>query len=100
MSVLCDRNISDLIRKGMIDFDRSETDWETVQKQINPNTLDLTLGKFIQWPKETQMPLVFGRPYQLGRTLSYSRYFLPWGGRVDSYNSPRWYQCRYMGGGL
>ena len=63
MSVLCDRNISSLIQKGMIDFDRSETDWETVQKQINPNTLDLTLGKFIQWPKDTQMPLVFGRPY-------------------------------------
>ena len=35
MSVLCDRNISSLIQKGMIDFDRSETDWETVQKQIN-----------------------------------------------------------------
>ena len=63
MSVLCDRNISSLIRQGMIDFDRSETDWETVQKQINPNTLDLTLGKFIQWPKETQLPLVFGRQY-------------------------------------
>ena len=63
MSVLCDRNISSLIQQGMIDFDRSETDWETVQKQINPNTLDLTLGKFIQWPKETQLPLVFGRQY-------------------------------------
>lgn len=63
MSVLCDKEISDLIKKGMIDFSRSETDWNAVQSQINPNTLDLTLGKFIQWPKETQLPLVFGRPY-------------------------------------
>ena len=63
MSVLCDKNISELIQNGMIDFSRSETDWETVRSQINPNTLDLTLGKFIQWPRETQMPLVFGRPY-------------------------------------
>lgn len=63
MSVLCDKEISNYIQNGMIDFSRSETDWETVQKQINPNTLDLTLGKFIQWPRETQLPLVFGRPY-------------------------------------
>ena len=63
MSVLCDRNITDLILDGMINFEKSETNWEAVQKQINPNTLDLTLGKFIQWPKENQMPLVFGRPY-------------------------------------
>ncbi len=63
MSVLCDKNISELIQNGMIDFSRSETDWETVQKQINPNTLDLTLGKFIQWPAQTQKPLVFGRAY-------------------------------------
>ena len=47
----------------MIDFNRSETDWKHVQSQINPNTLDLTLGRFIQWPRETQMPLVFGRQY-------------------------------------
>ena len=64
MSVLCDRNITERILNGMIDFERSETDWETVQKQINPNTLDLTLGRFIQWPRETQEPLVFGRPYE------------------------------------
>ena len=51
MSVLCDRNISERILNGMIDFERSETDWETVQKQINPNTLDLTLGRFIQCPR-------------------------------------------------
>ena len=47
----------------MIDFSRSETDWETVEKQINPNTLDLTLSRFIQWPRENQVPLVFGRKY-------------------------------------
>ena len=63
MSVLCDKEISKYIQAGMIDFSRSETTWETVEKQINPNTLDLTLGKFIQWPKETQEPLVFGRYY-------------------------------------
>lgn len=63
MSVLCDREISKYIQAGMIDFTRSETDWPTVAGQINPNTLDLTLGSFIQWPKETQIPLVFGRPY-------------------------------------
>ena len=44
MSVLCDKEISKYIQEGMIDFSRSETDWDTVQKQINPNTLDLTLG--------------------------------------------------------
>ena len=64
MSVLCDKEISRYIQAGMIDFNRSETDWETVQRQINPNTLDLTLARFIQWPKETQEPLVFGRPYE------------------------------------
>ena len=64
MSVLCDKEISRYIQAGMIDFSRSETDWETVQRQINPNTLDLTLARFIQWPKETQEPLVFGRPYE------------------------------------
>ena len=63
MSVLCDKEISNLIQGGMIDFNRSETDWKHVQSQINPNTLDLTLGRFIQWPRETQMPLVFGRQY-------------------------------------
>lgn len=63
MSVLCDKQISQFIHDGMIDFTRSETDLETVEKQINPNTLDLTLGKFIQWPKETQEPLIFGRHY-------------------------------------
>ena len=63
MSVLCDKEISKYIQAGMIDFSRSETDWDTVEKQINPNTLDLTLGKFIQWPKETQEPLIFGRHY-------------------------------------
>lgn len=63
MSVLCDKEISRYIQAGMIDFSRSETDWETVQRQINPNTLDLTLARFIQWPKESQEPLVFGRPY-------------------------------------
>ena len=64
MSVLCDKEISRYIQTEMIDFSRSETDWETVQRQINPNTLDLTLARFIQWPKETQEPLVFGRPYE------------------------------------
>lgn len=64
MSVLCDKEISKYIQSGMIDFSRSETDWDTVKKQINPNTLDLTLGKFIQWPKETEKPLVFGRNYE------------------------------------
>lgn len=64
MSVLCDKEISKYIQSGMIDFSRSETNWDTVQKQINPNTLDLTLGRFIQWPKETQVPLVFGRAYK------------------------------------
>ena len=64
MSVLCDKEISKYIQAGMIDFSRSETDWSAVQNQINPNTLDLTLGHFIQWPKENQTPLVFGRPYQ------------------------------------
>ena len=63
MSVLCDKEISKYIQSGMIDFERSETDWDTVKKQINPNTLDLTLGKFIQWPKGTEKPLVFGRNY-------------------------------------
>ncbi len=63
MSVLCDKEISKYIQAGMIDFSRSETNWDTVQKQINPNTLDLTLGSFIQWPKESQIPLVFGRKY-------------------------------------
>lgn len=64
MSVLCDKEISKYIQAGMIDFSRSETNWDAVEKQINPNTLDLTLGRFIQWPKETQEPLIFGRHYE------------------------------------
>ncbi len=63
MGVLCDKSITELIDAGMIDFGKSETDRATVERQINPNTLDLTLGKFIQWPRETQLPLVFGRSY-------------------------------------
>ena len=63
MSVLCDTQIRNLVLDGLIDFSKSETDRETVESQINPNTMDLTLGQFIQWPRETQKPLVFGRPY-------------------------------------
>lgn len=63
MSVLCDRQLLDLVQAGLIDFSKSETDLESVKAQINPNTMDLTLGQFIQWPKEIQKPLVFGRPY-------------------------------------
>ncbi|MBR6090649.1 MAG: dCTP deaminase [Anaerolineaceae bacterium] len=63
MSVLCDKEISKYILDGMIDFSKSETDLDQVSRQINPNTLDLTLGRFIQWPKANEQPLVFGRPY-------------------------------------
>ena len=63
MSVLCDSTIQKLIEDGLIDFDQSDTDFDTVKSQINPNTMDLTLGRFIQWPKENQEPILFGKKY-------------------------------------
>lgn len=64
MSVICDHQLRNLIENGMIDFSRSETDHDTVCSQINPNTLDLTLGSLIQWPKANPTPLIFGKPYE------------------------------------
>ena len=47
MSVLCDRNISDMIQKGMIDFDRSETDWvkNLLASAVDVRKLGWTMGQ-------------------------------------------------------
>ena len=50
MSVLNDTKIWEMIRSGMIDFAKSDTDPETVRAQVNPNTLDLTLGRYARLP--------------------------------------------------
>ena len=63
MSVICDSGLLCLIENGMIDFSKSETNLKTVKEQINPNTMDLTLGQFIQWPKENITPIQFGKAY-------------------------------------
>ena len=63
MSVICDSGIKTMIDRGLIDFSRSETDYDTVLNQVNPNTLDLSLGKFIRWPKEQPGQVVFGKAH-------------------------------------
>lgn len=63
MSVVCDHGIIGLIDKGLVDFSRSDTDYQTVIKQVNPNTLDLSLGRFIRWPMETEGEVIFGREH-------------------------------------
>lgn len=63
MSVICDSGILQMIGKGLIDFDRSETNLETVRQQVNPNTMDLSLGQFIRWPKMNEMPIIFGKQH-------------------------------------
>ena len=60
MGVLCDHAIKELIDNGLIDFNRSEIDYETVITQINPNTLDLSLGRFVRWPKEHSGQVIYG----------------------------------------
>lgn len=64
MSVLNDATIWDLIQNGMIDFNLSDTDPETVRRQVNPNTLDLTLGRMVRWPLKNDGVIVFGRKHQ------------------------------------
>jgi dCTP deaminase len=64
MSVVCDHGIIDLIDKGLVDFSRSDTDYQTVIKQVNPNTLDLSLGRFIRWPMEAEGEVIFGREHR------------------------------------
>ena len=63
MGVLCDHAIKELIDNGLIDFNRSEIDYETVITQINPNTLDLSLGRFVRWPKEHSGQVIFGKAH-------------------------------------
>lgn len=63
MSVLCDKEIKDLLTHGLIDFSKSDTTIKSVLSQVNPNTLDLTLGKFVRWPISNPEPLTFGMAY-------------------------------------
>lgn len=64
MSVICDHEIIKLIDSGMIDFSQSDTDYETVVKQVNPNTLDLSLGRFVRWPIEGEGEVIFGKSHR------------------------------------
>ncbi len=64
MSVICDRGIQKLVDNGLIDFNLSETDYNTVVKQINSNTMDLTLGKYIRWPVSNMEPITLGGSYE------------------------------------
>mgnify|MGYP000976660010 CR=1 FL=1 len=64
MSVICDSGILKLISEGLIDFDRSETDYASVLRQVNPNTLDLSLGGYYRRPKTNEAPFVFGVAHQ------------------------------------
>lgn len=64
MSVLNDRTIWSLIEDGMIDFTKSDTTAEEVKAQVNPNTLDLTLGRFVRIPQEARAAITFGKPYE------------------------------------
>ncbi len=63
MSVICDRGIKGMVDSGLVDFSQSETDYDAVMKQINPNTLDLSLGRFIRWPKEQEGQVIFGKSH-------------------------------------
>ncbi len=63
MSVVCDHGIVKLIHNGLVDFSKSDTDIESVLSQVNPNTLDLSLGRFIRWPKNTEGQVIFGKAH-------------------------------------
>ena len=63
MSVICDIGILQMIDEGLVDFSRSEIDPITLRSQVNPNTMDLSLGQFVRWPRNSQNPVVFGKPY-------------------------------------
>ena len=63
MGVLCDHAIKELIDNGLIDFNRSEITYESVITQVNPNTLDLSLGRFVRWPKEHSGQVIFGKAH-------------------------------------
>ena len=63
MSVICDIGILQMIDEGLVDFSRSEIDPITLRSQVNPNTMDLSLGLFVRWPRNSQNPVVFGKPY-------------------------------------
>ena len=60
MGVLCDHAIKELIDNGLIVFNRSEITYESVITQVNPNTLDLSLGRFVRWPKEHSGQVIYG----------------------------------------
>ena len=63
MSVLNDTKIWEMICAGMIDFTKSDTDPETVRAQVNPNTLDLTLGRYARLPLDCDQPIIFGKKH-------------------------------------
>lgn len=63
MGVLCDHAIKELIDNGLIDFNRSGITYESVITQVNPNTLDLSLGRFVRWPKEHSGQVIFGKTH-------------------------------------
>lgn len=67
MSVLNDTTIWRLICDGMIDFEKSDTDPDSVLAQVNPNTLDLTLGRYVRWPIESDGEIIFGQSHQSER---------------------------------
>lgn len=67
MSVLNDATIWGLIQDGMINFEKSDTDPETVRRQVNPNTLDLTLGRMVRWPLDHEGAIIFGQQHQSDR---------------------------------
>ncbi len=66
MGVISDSGILKLISEGLVDFAQSETDYDSVVRQVNPNTLDLSLGMHCRRPKENTTPFVFGAPHSTG----------------------------------
>ncbi len=61
--ILNDRTIRDLIENGeLIDFSQSEDcEKETILEQINPNSLDLTIGRVVRYPSKGGSVVVYGQ---------------------------------------